>query len=217
MDPAAGEPPEQEAVDGAEGQGPVLGRVPRPWHLVEQPSELGAGEIGVDHQPGPRLDMLLQPVRDQPPADVGGAPVLPDDGVMDGASGAALLKDRGLALVGDADRGQIGGANAGSRDGLVTDGQRIAPDVLGIMLDPAVLGKLLSQLLLAHADVTALAVEHDGPAAGGALVDGEHVTTAHCASLYPVSPHARLRGRITQGGKFGLDFRQSLNPIYPSG
>src|SRR3954452_21097145 len=179
MHPAAGEPPQQKAVDRAEGQGPVLGRVPRPRHLVEQPGELGAGEVGVDHQPGPGADMLLQAIGHQPPAEVGGAPVLPDDGGGDGAAGAALPQDRGLALVGDADRGQIGGADAGGRDRLVTDGQRVAPDVLGIVLDPAVPWEVLAQLLLAHADVAALAVEHDGPAAGGTLVERENVLPAH--------------------------------------
>ena len=40
-------------------------------------------------------------------ADVGGAAVLPDDGAMHGLPGGAVPHDGGLALVGDADRGDV--------------------------------------------------------------------------------------------------------------
>ena len=49
MHRAAGQPPQQEAVDRAEGQLAALGRRARARHLLEQPGELGGGEIGVDH------------------------------------------------------------------------------------------------------------------------------------------------------------------------
>ena len=49
---AAGELPDEPGVDGAEGEFAALGARPRAGHVVEQPGELGAGEIGVEHQPG---------------------------------------------------------------------------------------------------------------------------------------------------------------------
>ena len=67
----------------------------------------------------------------------------------------------------------------GGRDRLTADGQRVAPDILRIVLDPAVLREMLAQLLLARADIAALAVEHDGTAAGGTLVERENVLPAH--------------------------------------
>ena len=40
-------------------------------------------------------------------ADVGGAAVLPDDGAVHGLAGGAVPHHGGLALVGDADRGDV--------------------------------------------------------------------------------------------------------------
>jgi hypothetical protein len=47
---AAGQPPEQEAVDGAEGEFAPFGAGAGALHLVEQPGDLGAGEIGIEQQ-----------------------------------------------------------------------------------------------------------------------------------------------------------------------
>src|SRR3546814_2669028 len=52
MHPAAGQPPQQEAVDGAEGELATLGALPCARHVVEQPGDLGAGEVGVEQQAG---------------------------------------------------------------------------------------------------------------------------------------------------------------------
>ena len=49
---AAGEPPDEEGIDRAEGQFAAFGTRPDPGHVLEDPSELGAGEIGIDQQPG---------------------------------------------------------------------------------------------------------------------------------------------------------------------
>ena len=49
---AAGEPPEQETVDGAEGQLTCLGAGAGARHIVQQPGDLGAREIGIEQQAG---------------------------------------------------------------------------------------------------------------------------------------------------------------------
>ena len=106
-DRAAGQAPEQEAVDGAEGELAALGGGARARRVVEQPGDLGGGEIGVDDEAGRRRDRGSCALGLQPRATLGGAPVLPDDRVGDRLAGLALPDDRGLALVGDADRRQI--------------------------------------------------------------------------------------------------------------
>ena len=53
---AAGQPPEQEAVDRAEGEPPALRRRARALDVVEQPGDLRRGEIGIEQQPGTRRD-----------------------------------------------------------------------------------------------------------------------------------------------------------------
>ncbi len=107
---AAGQPPEQEAVDGAEQQLAALRpRARAPAHVVEQPGDLGAGEIGVEQQAGLGGDVPARaPSAFSCCAGVGGAPVLPDDGAVDRLAGRAVPDDRGLALVGDADGGDVG-------------------------------------------------------------------------------------------------------------
>ena len=47
---AAGELPGEPGVDGAEGELAALGALARARHVVEQPGELGAREVGVEHE-----------------------------------------------------------------------------------------------------------------------------------------------------------------------
>ena len=59
VDPAAGQPIDKEAVDGAGGQLPRLGPAAQGGVLVEQPAQLGRGEVRIEDQAGalgePRL------------------------------------------------------------------------------------------------------------------------------------------------------------------
>ncbi len=159
MDRAAGEPPQQEAVDGAEGQ--LAG--------------LGDGAAGL-----------------------GGAPVLPYQCVMQRQAGRPLPQDRGLALVGDAqrrDRAVLGGAPV---QHLAADGQRVRPDGVRVVLDPARLRVDLLQLALRGGDGCAGGVEDDRPCAGRALVEGQQVRAAghvSARSRAPAIPPGRAAPR----------------------
>ena len=84
--PPAGEPPEQPGIDGAEGE--LAGRraFSGAGQIVEQPGELGGGEIGVEPEAGTALEERFVAVLRQAAAMLGGAAVLPDDGVGEGAS-----------------------------------------------------------------------------------------------------------------------------------
>ncbi len=74
---AAGEPPQQIAVDGAEQQLAALGAFARARHVIEDPGDFGAREIRIDDQAGLGRDRRLMAFGLQPGADVGGAAVLP--------------------------------------------------------------------------------------------------------------------------------------------
>ena len=104
-----------------------------------------------------------------------GAAVLPDDGVVDRLAGGLVPDHHRLALVGDADRRHLGRRQAGGVQHVAADGQRVGPDVLGIVLDPAVGRIELLQLALRHLHDPPFAVEQDGAAAGGPLVDRQDV------------------------------------------
>ena len=181
---AAGQAPQQEAVDGAEGELAGLGPRPRAGHVVEQPGDLGGREVGVDHEPGLGLDRGLQAVGLEPVAVRRRAPVLPDDGVVDRRAGLAVPDDRGFALVGDADPGERAGLEPGLGERAPDDRQGVAPDVLGVVLDPARLRVVLREFPLRLAERPAAPVEQHGAAASGALVDRQNgAGTAHVRCL----------------------------------
>ena len=50
MDAALGQVPEQPRIDGAEGEFAALGAIARAGDVVENPLELGAGEVGVEQE-----------------------------------------------------------------------------------------------------------------------------------------------------------------------
>ena len=105
MGRAACEPPDEEGVDGAEGQLSAVGGVARAGYRVEDPGRLGAREVGVENQAGACANELLMSRLSKRGTGVSGAAALPDDGVVDGHSCGAVPDDRRLTLVGDADRG----------------------------------------------------------------------------------------------------------------
>ena len=90
---AAGEPPDEPAVDRPEGE---TARVV----ALEQPLELRRGEVRVGHESGSGPDQL--PV--ETGAALCGSPVLPDDRPVDRSPRAPVPEQSRLALVGDADR-----------------------------------------------------------------------------------------------------------------
>ena len=80
-----------------------------------------------------------------------GAAVLPDDGVVDGLAGVAVPDDGGLALVGDAERGDVARANASLAEDLDGGAELRGQDLEGIVLDPAAVGIDLRKLVRCHA------------------------------------------------------------------
>ena len=105
--PASGQPPQQPTVDSAEGKLARFSGGSGSRHLVEQPRELGGREIWIEAQARRGRYAELIPSFPQLAAGLGGAAILPDDRAMDGAAGAAVPNDRGLALIGDADAGHL--------------------------------------------------------------------------------------------------------------
>ena len=56
---AAGQPPQQIAIDGAEHQFAAAGAFARARHLVENPGDFRSGEIGIDNETGPGRNRRL--------------------------------------------------------------------------------------------------------------------------------------------------------------
>ena len=219
---AAGETPEQERIDGAERQLAALGRLPRARDLVEQPGELGRGEVRIDHQAGARPHQGIVAGGAERAAALGGAPVLPHDRAVHRLTARPLPQHHGLALVGDTERGDVCGLQPRLGQRFATDRDRVLPDGLGIMLDPAGAWVVLRELALALRDRRARPIEHDGARAGGALIDRQDVTRwGHAppprdgdplrSSLSPRSAARQRRG--TRGTRAGLRMLEAV----PSG
>jgi hypothetical protein len=104
--PAAGQAPDEKAVDRPERQLARLRGGARSRHPIQDPLELRRGEIGIEPQAGflgeraPMAGLL------QGAASFGSAPVLPYDGVVDRYTGASVPDEGGLTLVGEADGGR---------------------------------------------------------------------------------------------------------------
>ena len=182
---AAGEPPQQKAVDRSEGEPPGARRLARARHVVEQPGNFRSREIRIEQQPGGCRDRGLVAGLAQRRAGVRGAPVLPDDGVVDRPAGRPVPDDRRLALIGDPDRRDVLRAGPRFRHGGAHGRERARPDLLRIVLDQARRRIVLGEFLLGGGDRRQGRVEQDRARRGGALVDGEEV-------VRQAGPHARL-------------------------
>jgi len=134
---------------------------------------LVAEKVRIEQQAGPVLDHRLVPVAPQAVAQRRRPPVLPDDGLVYGFSGLAVPQHRGLALIGNPDGGDILGRKSALGQGLLGDTDRIAPDVLGVVFDPAGLREMLRQLVLGRRRRLTVLIEDHGATAGRALVDGQ--------------------------------------------
>ena len=175
VDGAAGELPEQPGVHRAEEEAALVGQGPGPLHMVQEPLDLGGREVGVGDQSGGPPDVLPQALLQQGVHHGGGAAALPDDGVVDGASGLLVPEDGGLPLVGDADGGNVGRVHAGLGQHLHHDAVLGGPDLHGVVLHPALPGIVLGELLLGGAHDALLPVKEDGPGAGSALIQGQQI------------------------------------------
>src|SRR5262245_18149687 len=155
------QPPDQEGIDRAEEDLAPLGPLAQAGQRVEQVTNLGAGEVGVEHQTrflakGAFAALLLDPL-----ADRGADAALPDDGIGQWLSRDALPEDGRFALVGDADGRDIGGRDFGGSKCLLRRVELRGPDRLGIVLDVPGGRQDLRKLLLSRADYSAVAAEDD--------------------------------------------------------
>ena len=126
-----------QVLDGAEEQLPGFGLFPRAGDVVEDPFQLGGRKIGVDDKAGLLPEALGVAAGFQLVAEGAGPPALPDDGVVDRLAGVTVPDDGGLALVGDADGGDVRGRRADLVHRRQSHAQLGGPDLVGVVLHPA--------------------------------------------------------------------------------
>ena len=172
---APGEVPDQPGVDGAGEQLAALGALLGPGDGVQDEADLRGGVVRVRDEARPLLDhvavALLDPLLD----DVDGLPGGPHHGVVDGPARVLLPDDARLALVGQRDRGQVGGLELGLAQRGADDLELDVEDLDRVVLDPARARVVLGQLRRGEAEHLALVVDDECARAGGAFVDSENV------------------------------------------
>ena len=141
--------------------------------LPDQPLDLRAGEVGVDHEAGALAEQGLVSGLAQLVAARGRAPVLPDDRAVQRLAAHRLPRDDRLALIGDPDAGQRGAVGAGVLDRLVRDAPGDLPDLVRVVLDPSRAREVLLELAVGAPGGPAVVPEHDAGRARGPLVDRE--------------------------------------------
>ena len=164
VDLATSEPPDQERVDGAEQHFTARGARPQAIVRIEQVLDLGTRKVSIDDQAGLLAERRLVAVGLQSIANRRGHAALPDDGVGNRLAGGLVPQDRRLALVGDADGGNVSGGETCLADGILRGLQLGRPNCLGVVLNMAGAREDLRELLLRGRLGLARSIEDDGTA-----------------------------------------------------
>ena len=165
-----GEVPDQPAVHRAKGQFASLGALARARRVVQQPGQLGARKVSVQHQAGLALNLRRVPLPAQLVTDARCAPVLPDNGGGHGLAGSAIPQHRGLALIGHPDSTDAAQGNPSFRQRFTGDRELGLPDLQGVVLDPPRLRENLTEFTLGRCNDPRFGVDHQRARTGGALV-----------------------------------------------
>src|SRR5438874_4881484 len=139
---ASGEIPNQEAINCAGKQVAGFGLRVRSGNLVQNPANFQTAEVSGKRKAGFPAIAILSAIGCEFGDHRRDACVLPDYCVVNSCGGLLIPDDCGLALVGDADPGEIAWAEASSFHGCMNDALGSPPDFRGIMFDPAGLGKI---------------------------------------------------------------------------
>ena len=153
--------PYEPTVDGAKREFASICPCAHPRHVVQQPLQLGARKVGVEHQAGLALDHRRAALRTQAITLRGGSAVLPDDRMGHGLARLAIPQHGGFTLVGDANAHNLCRADGRRLEHSARDRQLCVPDLRCVVLDPARAWKDLAKLLLRDSRTVAGVVEQN--------------------------------------------------------
>ena len=148
----------------------ALGALARTRNVIEDPLDLRAGKIGVDEQAGLLLHIRAKTVGRELIADGRRAAALPDDCVIDGLAGVLVPDDRRLALVRDADAGDVRRRQAALFKRLAHGKHLTLKDDHRVMFHPARFWVDLREGILRQRHNVALTVENNRAGTGCTLV-----------------------------------------------
>ena len=176
---AAGELPDQPGFHSAEQQFAPLCTLSCAGDIFQQPVQLGAGEVGVDHQTGLGPEGVGQALFLQAVAVLTGSAALPDNGMVNGFAGGFIPDNGGFTLIGDADGGNVRCGDIEICHGLLCNLQLGGPDFQSVMLDPTGLGEVLGEFLLGNGTHLARFIKQNAAVRGSTRVQCHNVL-CHC-------------------------------------
>jgi hypothetical protein len=161
---------QQPGVHRAEHRLPRLRAASQAGHVLQQPLDLGGGEVRVEHQAGALADQRRLAMFGELRAARRGAAVLPDNRPVNGPAGIALPHAHRLALIRDAQ-----GCRHDARlpDRLSRGLDRDAEDLVGVVLHLAGGREMLRELAIAPAEQPPVGCDDERGRAGRALIDRE--------------------------------------------
>src|SRR5215468_10835677 len=116
--------------------------------MIEKPANFASGKIRIDDKSRFVFYQFSLAGFFQAFTKICGAPVLPDNGVVNGCAGFAIPDNRGLALVGNAKGGDVFAGEFGLGENIAGDFELGGPDFARVVLNPAGLGEDLLEFLL---------------------------------------------------------------------
>ena len=170
MRAAAGEVPDEPRVHIAEQQVAALGALSCTRNVIQNPLDLRAGEVGIDEQTCFLLHVVAETVRHQLIADGRCAAALPDDCIIDRSAGVLVPDDGRLALVRDADAGDVRRRQAALFKRLAHGEQLALEDDHRVMLDPARFRIDLREWILRQRYDVSLTIEDNRAGTGCTLI-----------------------------------------------
>ena len=182
MGTTTGQLPGQPGIHCTEQQLTALSAFTGTFYVIENPLDFGAGEIGVQHQPGGFTHVPLQTGFFQLFAYLSRSAALPDDSVIDWLASIFIPYDSSLTLVGNTQGCHFVRANIGFGQHFGQHRALGRPDLHGVMLNPARLWIVLGKLSLRGSDNVAIVIKDNRARTGGSLVQCNNVFLAsgHC-------------------------------------
>ena len=168
---------DQPAVNCTEAQFAVLRSLPNAFHIVQDPAQLGAGEIRIEYQTC-LVICLIRNVRifgDQFILHISCPAALPDDGPIDRLTGGSVPDNGRFTLVGNADRRDVFIRRADFLHCLTGRGELCLPDFTGVMFHPAGLRIKLCEFFLHHRAHFTLFIEKNASAAGCSRIQRHYI------------------------------------------
>ena len=174
---ALGQLVDQPGINSTEGQLAGLCFFTDARYIVQDPAELGAGEIRVKYKTGFVVCAVgdIRIFRHQLVLHVRGSAALPDDGMVDRLAGLTIPHDNSFSLVCDADRRDVLIGGTDLLHSRTCDRKLRLPDFICVVFDPAGSREILCEFLLRHAADLSLLVEEYAAVAGRTSVECHYI------------------------------------------